>query len=187
MREAWSMGREMAVFLDENNGRFTGNFSNTFAISHGQIAEVRDPLNLFVVAKEMAGYGTGRTNRENCYFPGRIIFNAKILETPKEIMMDFPTRTLDCVKGGIATFKQGVERKNTSNMQWLEEACMSFPLKNSRKMERYFRIKVRYWYFTPHGIPLRKTEWVEGLKAHIFQHECDHFDANPIYYRTKKV
>ena len=58
---------------------------------------------------------------------------------------------------------------------------MSFPNRKPKNVEVYYRIKVRYQIPAWYGLKT-KTEWVEGLKAHIFQHEINHAHGKNIYY-----
>lgn len=63
----------------------------------------------------------------------------------------------------------------------IDEGCMSFPFRSPKKMKRYFKIRVKY--NTPVGGLLRVWEEdCEGLKAHIFQHECDHAQGRNIFF-----
>ncbi len=182
--QARKIGPEIATWLAAQNGKFTGEHKSAFAIAHCQVCGDENPLNLFAVAPEMVGNGTGRTNTVNFYFPSAVIFNAVLLKAPDQITVWTPHRVKDKESQGIATYRLTSLKMKANNKKWLEGGCMSYPAKKSRKMERYFRIRVRYWFLW-HGIPLRRTEWVEGLKAHIFQHEFDHFNAYPIYHRDK--
>lgn len=186
--QARSIGREMAEWLAKTNGAFPGQHKSAFAISHSQICGDENPLKMFVVVPEMVGgKRTGKINRVNYYFPSAVIYNFRILKSPEKITIPFPVRIRKPgpSNGGKVEIEQRTERRSVDNKAWLEEACMSFPDHNSRKMERYFRIKVRYWYLRWGWMPWRRTEWVEGLKAHIFQHENDHANAYPMYHRDK--
>lgn len=61
------------------------------------------------------------------------------------------------------------------------EGCFSFPFRQPKSVERYFRIKVRY--YIPGRFWMRKIErWIEGLPAHIFQHEEQHCRGKNIYF-----
>lgn len=186
-REARRIGEEMIAFLDANNGHFPGEHARGFALAHCQVAAVPDPRNLIVLDKDLLGAKDGKLTRINHFFPSRIVYNVRILKKPEKVWTDVPVRRMAGIKDGKATFEQVIERRELSNKQWYEEGCMSFPNLRSKKMERYFRIKVRFWYLWHDWLPLRWTGWVEGLKAHIIQHEVDHFEAYPMYHRNKRV
>jgi peptide deformylase len=60
---------------------------------------------------------------------------------------------------------------------------MSFPDKKDKLVKRYYRIKVKYQIVILGGLFLKtKKEILEGLKAHVFQHEYDHAQGKNIFY-----
>src|SRR3990167_1841227 len=70
-----------------------------------------------------------------------------------------------------------VEEKTKERM---EEACMSFPYRTAKKMDRYYVIKVKYQVKGWFGLKIIEEETM-GLKAQIFQHEIDHCRGKSIY------
>ena len=183
-RKLAKLAEELAAWLDDKNGHFFGTFSRAYAISHSQVAH--EPYNLFVVAKELCEKqekGDRKHTQRNFYFPARVIFNPEILEAEKTITRSVPVRKL-AKNGEMAVVP---ELKEIDNIIRVAEGCMSFPHRSERKMDRYFRIKVRYQFLQK--LPLvgyisrTRTEWVEGLKSHMFQHEVEHACGKNIHFK----
>ena len=180
----------MVLWLNTNNGRFPAPYLTAYAISHCQIDD--EPYQMFVVSKELIRSdevtikkGSRLQNDTNFFFPSQVIFNAQILEAPEKVERDVPSREVKTEKDGQVTSEIKMEKKMISNKIDVDDACMSFPRRTQKKTERYYRIKVRYQI--KGFIGLRTvSEWVEGLKAHIFQHEIDHQNAINIYYGKAK-
>jgi hypothetical protein len=171
-------------WLNNNNGHFEKPYVTAYAISHCQICD--DPSRLFVVAKELVNSlkikQTRKQNNKNFWFPKQAIFNAEILEAPEKIEANVPKRELTKIDGKVGS-KIVHERKLVSNMIDVPDACMSFPNRTSKTTKRFYRIKVKYQTKGIFGILVTHKEWVEGLKSHIFQHECDHAKAINIHYK----
>ena len=190
-KEIKDVARRMTVWLNANNGRFPAPYVTAYAISHCQVAN--EPYKLFVVSQELirdqgVGYKreTKGQNRKNFFFPTQAIFNAQILETPEKMEANIPKREVTKENGKVGS-KVTVEKGTVSNKISVPDACMSFPRRTSKNTDRYYRIKVRYQVLSVFGILRTKTEWVEGLKAHIFQHEIDHANAINIHYGKSKA
>lgn len=128
-------------------------------LAHNQVEDTQ-PLSFFVLSD--------KSLREQKW-PSQFILNPQILE---------PERTINI----------GTEDKPDvrSNIKTYSEGCFSFPHKAPKNMERYFQIKVKY------QIPVNDkklkdvTEVLEGLKAHIFQHEWSHCIGENIYYKKNE-
>jgi len=185
-KEIKDTARRMIAWLNANNGAFPAPYVTSYAISHCQVAD--EPYRLFVVSSELvrnAGIElkreTRQQNRKNFFFPTQAIFNAEILETPEKMKAKIPKREVTKENGKVSS-KITVNEGEVSNRISVPDACMSFPQRTKKNTERFFRIKVRYQTMSAFGVLVSKTEWVEGLKAHIFQHEIDHANAINIYY-----
>lgn len=184
------VAERMKEWLNKENGHFPAPFVTAYAIAHCQVA--RFPYAFFVVSEQLllkTCFGMRpidkNRNRKNFYFPDQCIFNARILEAPEKVSARVPKREVIKEDGKIGS-KITVTDGLVSNKIYVPDACMSFPDKKTTKnVERYYRVKVRYQIKTWYGFKTI-TEWVEGLKAHIFQHECDHFVAKNIYYGKTK-
>lgn len=181
----------MTGWINANNGRFPAPYVTAYAISHCQIED--EPVQMFVVSKELirrddvAIKAMNRLqNEKNFFFPSQIILNAEILESPEKVERDVPSREVKTEKDGKVTTEIKTEKKSISNKIFVDDACMSFPKRTQKKTERYYRIKVRYQIKGLFGLKTI-TEWVEGLKSHIFQHEIDHQNAINIYYGKAKM
>jgi hypothetical protein len=173
----------MINWFDETDGAFPGAYKTAMAISHCQVCD--EPLDFFVVAKQFVNSlgleEEKNLNKKNYYFPARAIFNAKILETPEKVERDVPNREVVKDKDGNVSEKVTVTKGLVKNLIGVPEACMSFPNRTKRDTERYYRIKVRYQIKGFWGLKT-VTEWVEGLKAHMFQHEIDHAQGKNMYF-----
>jgi len=66
------------------------------------------------------------------------------------------------------------------------EACMSVPFRKPKNVKRYLRIKVEYQVVDGKGLLKKKVEEIEGLKAHLFQHQIDHSLGKNIYFKSAK-
>lgn len=197
-KEAKAIANEMTAWLDETNGNFKGEFSRAFAIAHAQVCDWLEPWKLFVVAKEMVNEKPsektedGKRNPQtlaNYYFEGQAIFNAEILESPAKITRKVPERKVLKDEKDPTKVSVSVELvdKEISNIITVPEGCMSFSHRSEKNVERLYKVKVRYQYLHKGilGTSVKTFEgWVEGLKAHMFQHECDHFVGKNIYFNN---
>ena len=188
-KEYTTLGNDMCQWLDSVNGTFKGEYNRAFAIAHAQVANVADPIKLFVLDKQFVNPNVPENKRQNlvnCFFEAQAIWNAEILEKPEKITRKVPKRKVSPIKNGKVEVEIVHEDKELSNLIEVEEACMSWQHRKGKKMKRYHTIKVRYQYLDKNilGMTVVKTfeGWVEGLKAHILQHECDHFNAVNMYY-----
>lgn len=180
----------MVKWLNENNGKFPEPYITAFAVSHCQVEA--NPYHFFVVNKDLIGKKKskdGRNTYKNYFFPSQIIVNAEIIEIPEKVQAKKPERIITKENGKVGSkiILKDVEEKNKIGVP---EACMSFLHRTAKTVERFYRIKVRYqipvkilgfWFL------LKREEWVEGLKSHIFQHEVDHSQAKNMYYGKTSV
>lgn len=183
---------EMEKWLRANNGTFKGEFGRAFAIAHCQVANVPDPIKLFVLDKEFVDPNVPENKKQNltnCFFEAAAIWNAEILEAPEKLKRMIPRRKVSPIKDGKVEVEIVNEERMVDNLISVPEACMSWPMRKTKNVQRYHTIKVRYQYIDKNmlGMTVVKTfeGWVEGLKAHILQHECDHFDGKNIHYGHK--
>lgn len=190
-KDARACAEEMIAWLNETNGSFKGEFPRAFAIGHCQVVEHDHPWKLFVVAREMVEGAPEVTKEQslvNSIFEGQAIFNAEILEAPDKITRKVPERVVTKDPNDIRKVSVEVQLKDKEldNTIRVKEGCMSFPLRSERNIDRKYRIKVRFQYLRKNLIGMTKVEtfegYVEGLKAHIFQHECDHFATKNIHF-----
>lgn len=151
-------------FLDETNGHFPGQFNTCFALHHCQVSE--EPYSFFVLAKKwVKGKDVEEGTPAKALWPSRVIINPRILEAASMIEREVSTINAVGVKEKL--------KRMVSNIIRVDEACMSFPHRKEKKMDRFYRIQVQYQI--PGILGLRtKKEWIEGIRAHVFQHEFDH-------------
>lgn len=181
--------RNMVTWFNTNNGTFKGTFSKGFAIAHCQVENIESPLKLFVVDEDLVAKKVPETKKQNmvnCFFEAQAIWNAEILETPSHLMKMVPKRKVSKPEKGQVEVEIVQEETKVNNLISVPEACMSFPLRKEKNKDRYHTIKVRYQYIDKNilGMTVVKTfkGYVEGLKAHILQHECEHFEGKNMYF-----
>ena len=135
-------------------------------LAHNQV-EDKQPLSFFVLSD--------KTLREQNW-PSQFIINPEIIE---------PERTIT-----IGEDEHGAP-DTRSNIKTYPEGCFSFPHKAPKNVERYYQIRVVYYVpGETEGLFKRKRkglvrmeETLEGLKAHIYQHEWQHTKGENIYYK----
>ena len=185
---AEGIAKELVSFIDEGNGgAFQGDWRQALALSHCQV-EPHLPYRMFVLNADLLNTEkkkmTRAQNRRNWWFPSRIIFNAEVVHAPEKVVRNMPKREI--IREGKET-RVEVKRApaEISNIIEVDEACMSFPTRSKRKMKRYHTLTVKYQVLRSFlGFKWLKsvTEEVEGLKAHIFQHEIDHSLGIDMYF-----
>jgi hypothetical protein len=189
-KEAEKIALEMCQWLDETNGNFNGQHSRAFAMAHAQVCEKKEPWQLFVVEKDLIAPKEidpkSKQTLKNCFFEAQAIFNCEVLEAPAKVKKQTPQRKVGKpVDGKVEVSVEMVERE-IDNVLDVPEGCMSFPHRSAKTMKRCHTVKVRYQYVRKVMGFINKIEtfegWVEGLKAHIIQHECDHFNGKNIFY-----
>lgn len=187
--EAKIIARETSKWLDEKNGDFSGHHPRAYAIAYAQVAPVADPWMFFVVGKDLViaekQDELGRQTLMNTFFEGQEIFNVEILETPERIEKEVPLRRAVPDKDikGQFHMEEYKETKSIYNVISVPEACMSFPHRKQKQVDRFYEIRVSYQYLNSKGKVKDFTGWVTGLKAHILQHEADHFAGKNIYHK----
>jgi hypothetical protein len=156
---------DLQVFLEGRNGNFAGEHKSCYGLHHCQVSDA--PLSFFVIAKKWVkgDPSVPKDMPTSALWPAAVIINPKILEAPEKIIREVPTINAIGVKE--------ILKRNLSNVMRVEEACMSFPNRSAKKKERFYRIRVEYQIRGWFGLRT-KREWLEGLRAHIFQHEVDH-------------
>jgi peptide deformylase len=188
-KEYKELAQNMVEWFRENNGKLKGEFSKGFAIAHCQLENVPNPIKLFVVEDDLVQKNVPeikKQNNINCFFEAPAIFNAEILEAPKKVTRKVPKRNVSKPKNGKVEVSIVHEDKELDNIMTVPEACLSFPQRTKKNVQRYHTVKVRYQYLEKNllGIEVVRTFEgnVEGLKAHVLQHECQHFDGKNMYY-----
>lgn len=177
---------QMVEIMDNSEEEWAKKFDRkAWALAQAQLCESTRPLRIFVVHKSLVAKDL---NPLNAGFPSRMIFNAEILEAETELVTYKNVRkTVFNEKTGKREIHAAVPEKHTTpNIFEPKEGCMSFPLRKPKKVQRVYRITVRYWYprkILGFWVLWRRTERVEGLKSQIFQHEIQHFEGENIFYK----
>jgi peptide deformylase len=166
---------ELMTLLDDKQGKFPGTFASCYALHHAQVN--KDPFNFFILARNIHG-------KQKHQFLNRLILNPEILESDEKIVVEIPIKDFKKnpndpkIDVGIKFTRQVI-----NNIIEVKEGCMSFPDKKDKLVKRYYRIKVKYQIVILGGLFLKtKKEILEGLKAHVFQHEYDHAQGKNIFY-----
>ena len=175
----------MAVFIDSKQGNFEGEHKYCYAIAHCQV-EAENPLRMFVVRDDLLNPKPSETpermNNRNTFFPARVIMNPMLVTAKMQVVRKVPKREGKPIGDGKFEVEVKMEERELNNRILVEEGCMSFPHRKAIKKERYHTITVRYEYLDKHNKKRLVTEEVEGLKAHIFQHELDHMEGKNIFH-----
>lgn len=180
IKRAMKEAKSIKKWLNDNNGSFPEPHITAYAVSHCQVNDHRNgnPFAFFIVNKQFMNKKESSTNYS---WPDQIIYNPEILEKPETVVKDVPAREVSKDDNGNVSYKIVKKRGKVSNQYEVAEACMSFNYKKDKKVMRCYSIRVRYQTRGFFGRIRRHTEWIEGLKAHIFQHEMDHMEGNNIY------
>lgn len=150
--------QELKQFIDA--GKFKGNWQEAYAISHCQVSD--QPYCFFVIANKQVKAGL---------FRYRVYLNLKIIEAPLHIK---------------ATPIPGQPTITAPNAADFDEACMSFPYRQTKRVLRYNKIKISYQIPILGGLVLRTlTEDVEGIPSQVYQHEYEHSLGNNIYFNSE--
>ena len=149
--------RQLKIFIvKEYNKR------KCFAIHHTQVHP--HSYNFFIVHPS---YCLG----EEPLFEDNVIINPKIIEFVQIEKPPFKESGMDN--------QEAYDKIPTPPLtRMVKEACMSFPFRESKNVERAYMIRVEYQDEKMNKI---KKE-LYGEAAQIFQHECDHANGKNIYY-----
>ena len=162
--EIVKVAEEMTQFM-RSGGLKRNGYEQGYALAHNQMSET--PYAFFVMNPDWP---------EKRLFASDIIINPELVETWREI--------------NIGTKKKPDMR---NNVREYPEGCYSFPHRKAKNVPRYFRIKVTYLVPVSKENPFNKlkhfsgmsriTETIEGIPAHVFQHEEQHCRGKNIYYK----
>ena len=184
--EGTKHAQSVLKWFNDRKDKANGKEVDAWSLSDCQVNE--KPYKFFLVHKEFVkNYAIDQRdlstrNKTNFWFPSQIIYNAEILESPEKVEKLISTRELV-----DPTDKKNLETKIIHKEQFIPnvidvyESCSSFPYKKAKRIQRYYRIKVRYQIKKWYGFKTI-TEWVEGVKAHTFQHEIQHSTGRNIFY-----
>ena len=197
-RDEWKgakdVSREMIEWLDKENGHFEGEHNKAFAVAHCQMVNHDHPIKLFTVVKELVAPKIidpkGKQTLHNTFFEAQTIFNAEILEAPATIVRAVPERKVTRDPKNKTKVEVDIVQvdKKISNMIDVPEGCMSFSHRKAKNVKRCYGIRVRYQYLKKGLLGERVATfegWVEGLKAHVLQHEALHFEGKNIFHEIK--
>lgn len=185
-RKDIALAEDMVRYVDENDQAWQDKYGlKAWAIAHGQLTDSPEPKRIFVVHAELMDE---RLEYKNARFYNRIVVNPVLIEADTQIEREREVRKTVADEDGKRSRPKLVKEKvMVSNVIPMQEGCMSFPDRKPKKIDRIFRVKVRYQYpvsFLGFKFLWWKTEVVEGLKAQIFQHEISHFEGENIFYET---
>lgn len=62
-----------------------------------------------------------------------------------------------------------------------EDACMNFPFRKPKLLQRYYYIKVEYYVPSLFGMLRKKVKKIKGIPAFVVQHEIEHAEGKNIY------
>ena len=149
---------EMIPFVD--GGVKKGEYEQAFAVAHCQVG--KDPFSFFVVGSKYVEEGM---------WPAHAIINPKILEANSTIV--------------VGRNEENGQPDRRNNIVEYMEGCFSFPFRKPKRVKRCFEIKVRYQIKGKLGLKT-VTETIDGLKAHIYQHEFQHCCGGNIHFKKSE-
>lgn len=88
-------------------------------------------------------------------------------------------------KGQIAVVINPKILEKRGDRKLVKEGCLSFPFRADIGTLRYDKLLVEYWVPNKKGKLVREEREVEGIVAHVFQHEKQHAHCQHIYQKTK--
>lgn len=142
-----------------------------YAIHHSQVSE--KPFDFFVVHPR---YVVG----EHPIFKDRVIINPKILNP---VMTERPPFLQLFAEDNEANREIYHSMPAAVMSHRIDEGCMSFPHKRSKKVERYIQINAEYQNEKMEKINV----FLVDVAAQIFQHEIQHGQGKNIYYEKPKI
>ena len=140
------------------NSKFTnGLFESAYSLAHCEVCEY--PWAFFVVNSEFI---------QKKIFKYRVFINPRITNIPKTIK-----------------FEADKDNKEHENNMSIKEACMIFPHRKPKRLDRPYRIEVEYQVPFFFGFFLRTVrEEFEGLQSQIFQHNLEHIQGKNIFFKS---
>lgn len=156
--------------------------------SYGQIRKAAKEMKAFVKSEFTVGlfkeaYSLAHCEVEKCayaffvvnpkltkkkVFKHNVMINPKITKIPKTIK-----------------FKADKDKKDHDNNMEIREACMMFPHRKPERLDRPYRIKVKYQVPFFFGLFLRTIrETFEGLQSQVFQHNVEHINGKNIFFKS---
>lgn len=175
-KEAQEKASEVVEWFNTSNGNFAGTYEHGYAMHHAQVDPEGKPLNFFVLDKDMTLMKSekdadGKEKEEvdikkrdlrTRIFPAQVIYNPEIITALQTFLDRLPLK------------KDKLHTVAAPNVFHYNEGCMSYQNRKPKKVARFYKIKVRYQFIDEKGDVQNVEEWIEALKAHIFQHEVDH-------------
>ena len=154
--EIKSIVNEMKVFVDSE---FTeGLFKTAYSLAHCEVST--DPYAFFIINSDFI---------KKKVFKHQIMINPEIVNVPEKIK-----------------FKADKDEKENDNNMEILEACMQFPFRKPKRLNRPYRIKVKYQVPFMFGTLLTIWKEFEGLQSQIFQHNLEHIQSKNIFFKKLK-
>ncbi|MDD5065206.1 MAG: peptide deformylase [Phycisphaerae bacterium] len=66
-----------------------------------------------------------------------------------------------------------------------KEACLSFPYRSDKTVERYEMVRGKYQILRNGELKTVEVD-IEGIASQVFQHEVDHLQGKNIYFKTEE-
>lgn len=154
-KEIKSKVEALKEFVDSE---FTeGLFKEAYSFAHCEVSET--PYAFFVINSDFI---------KKKFFKHQVIINPRITNIPNKIK-----------------FKADKEEKEHDNNMSIKEACMMFPYRKPKRLDRPYRINVKYQVPFFFGLFLRTVrEEFEGLQSQIFQHNLEHIRGKNIFFKS---
>lgn len=134
-----------------------GLFKEAYSLAHCEVSKT--PYAFFVINSDFM---------KKKVFKHQVIINPRITNIPNKIK-----------------FEADKDKKEHDNNMSIQEACMQFPFRKPKKLDRPYRIEVEYQVPFFFGLFLRTIrEEFEGLQSQIFQHNLEHIRGKNIFFKS---
>lgn len=141
------------------NSEFTeGLFKTAYSLAHCEVESV-EPYAFFVINSDFI---------KKKVFKHQVIINPEIVNVPDKIK-----------------FEADEDKKEHDNTMSIQEACMMFPHRKPKRLDRPYRIEVKYQVPFFFGLFMKTVcEEFEGLQSQIFQHNLEHCLGKNIFFKS---
>ena len=145
--------------------------------------EVREWSEIESIAKELAELTNGEFKGEHS--AAYAVHHSQVSEEPYNFFTVNKNLANMGVLPEIVVNPEILEAdESEGNIVRTSEGCMSFPHRKHKKIDRIFKMRVRY-QIPRNGSLVTETQEVSGIAAQIFQHELEHSRGENIFGFTE--
>ena len=131
-------------------------------------------------AQELLNYIKEAHHSRPCY----ALHHTQVSTTPYNFFVLNPATIKEETFGGHIIVNPKIEHVDLASLSYVPEACMTFPHRKERNVERFARIQVKYQVPQKDASLKEEERELTDVLAQIFQHEVDHAQGKNIYYES---